>query len=171
MPLDHAQPKRRSNKQVPGTAYVPKDMLAPAPSRAASYLRPLLLCPEQRPGGPAPSQGGARPFSQSHRTGESSGGPLVSPDANLGKECNADTCALHLPHALHASREQATRNLPTSMRSPQNKPAAWPYNTHHSKVPRSRSQVLPHQTHHSGPMAFRAKVHALTMIPPLSPSG
>lgn len=170
MPLDHAQLKRRSNKQVPGTTYVPKDTLAPAPSRAASYLRPLLLCPEQRPEAQHHHRVGPAAPPKSIEQESPLGTQLVSPDAHLGKECNADTCALHLPHALYSLQGASHKEFAHQHGSPQNKPAAWPYNTSQQsakvKVSSSTSPDSPFWSHDA-----RAKVHALTMIPPLSPSG
>lgn len=114
------------------------------------------LCPEQGPEAQHHHRVGPAAPPKSTEQDSLLGTQLVSPDANLGKECNADTCALHLPHALHSLQGASHRDLPTSMGAHRINQLQG-CTTHHSKVPRSRSQVLPHQTHHSGPMTLELR--------------
>lgn len=78
-------------------------MLAPAPSRT---LLTLDLCSsvQNRPEAQHHHRVGPAAPSQVHRTGESLRDTAGVPRL-LGKECNADTCALHLPHALQPQEQ------------------------------------------------------------------
>lgn len=128
------------------------------------------LCPEQRPEAQHHHRVGPAAPPKSTEQDSLLGTQLVPPDASLGKECNADTCALHLPHILHSLQGASHKGFARQHGSPQNKPAARLHDTSQQsakvKVSSSTSPDSPFWSHDT-----RAKVHALTMTPPLSPSG